>query len=371
MSVARLELVLRVVGGILAGAAVWIGARGLLPGLIPALSSWSYLFDPLAALLALLALVLAFALTPFLTTRPFLWLLHKVTSMPISDVLAAALGLAIGLSIGGLLVGPLSLLPFFGGFLPIVASLVLGYLGMITLVSHKRDVFQVLSLPLDWARGRSHNEPSAPADKDAGSRVLLDTSAIIDGRIADIAATGFVPGALAVPRFVLLELQGIADSADSMRRSRGRRGLEVLERLKRQPRARLEVLEEEQGAEDVDSGLVRLALDRRWSILTNDFNLNRVASIQGVDVLNVNELANAVKSVLLPGEEMVIRIIQEGKEYGQGIGYLEDGTMVVVENGRRHLNADVGCVVQRVLQTAAGRMVFANLRGSPNGHAQS
>lgn len=358
MSVARLELVLRVVGGLLAGAAAWETGRLQIVPAVPVLSSWSYLTYFILGLLALFAFGAAFVLTPHLTTRPFLWLLHKVVTTPIVDILVAAGGLVIGLLIGVLLAWPLSLLPVFGGFLPIVASLVLGYLGMTTVLSHKREVLQVLSFSRNlgwWPGGGS-------------TKVLVDTSAIIDGRIADIVQTGFMPGPLVVPRFVLHELQRIADSSDPLRRNRGRRGLEILNRLQKQQRVPFEVLAADlDNGFDVDAQLVRLAKSTNSAIVTNDYNLNRVAGIQGVAVLNVNELANAVRTPVLPGEEMVVRIIQEGKEHGQGVAYLDDGTMVVVENGRRYLDSDVEIVIMRVLQTAAGRMIFAQVKSANDG----
>lgn len=360
MNLKKFELVLRLLGGTLAGAGAAEVGRQNIPSALSASSSWSLLTYLLLFALVVLSFALGFAVAPRITTRPFFWLLHKVVSTPMSDVLLAAGGLFVGLLIGVLLAWPLSLLPILGGYLPIVASLLLGYLGMTTVMSHKREALQVLSLPRDFGSGRGSPDQS---------RVVVDTSAIIDGRIADIAETGFVPGSLVVPRFVLHELQRIADSADPLRRGRGRRGLDVLDKLQKQQRVPIEITESElEAGQDVDSQLVRLAKGLKCPIFTNDYNLNRVAGIQGVRVLNVNELANAVKSVVLPGEEMVVRVIQEGKEYGQGVGYLEDGTMVVVENGRRSLHADVEIVVMRVLQTAAGRMIFAQPK---SGHDQA
>jgi uncharacterized protein YacL len=190
--------------------------------------------------------------------------------------------------------------------------------------------------------------------------LLVDTSAIIDGRIADIGPTGFLQGALVVPRFVLNELQHIADSPDPLRRNRGRRGLDMLNRLQKDPTTPVEVADiDARDVPDVDSKLVKLARQLGAPVVTNDFNLNRVAELQGVRVLNINQLANALKPVVLPGEEMAVHIIQEGKEFNQGVGYLDDGTMIVVENGRRYLHCDVDIIVTRVLQTVAGRMIFA------------
>ncbi|HEY8477058.1 MAG TPA: PIN domain-containing protein, partial [Chloroflexota bacterium] len=230
--------------------------------------------------------------------------------------------------------------------------------------THKQAIFQLLGLPRGEGRGRGGGDQG---------RVLVDTSAIIDGRIADICQTGFISGPLVVPRFVLEELQRVADSSDTLRRNRGRRGLDILSRLQKNPSTPLEIVDLDVGdAADVDAKLIRLARQLRCPIVTNDYNLNRVAALQGVKVLNINELANAVKAVLLPGEEMVVRVIQEGKEPGQGVGYLDDGTMVVVENGRRFLNSEVEVVVSRVLQTVAGRMIFAypKVQGE-GGHGRS
>jgi uncharacterized protein YacL len=191
-------------------------------------------------------------------------------------------------------------------------------------------------------------------------QVLLDTSVIIDGRIADISQVGFIMGPIVVPNFVLQELQHIADSADVLRRNRGRRGIEILNRLQKD--APVPVIITDTDFEDVDAvdeKLILLAKELQCAIVTNDYNLNRIAELQGVVVLNINELANAVKTVFLPGEEMEIEIIQEGRELGQGVGYLDDGTMVVIENGRRYIGKTVNVTVSKILQTSAGRMIFA------------
>ena len=235
--------------------------------------------------------------------------------------------------------------------------MIFSYLGVSVFVMRKNDIFSVFS---------SLKSGGAGAGADSGANwaesrtILLDTSVIIDGRISDIARTGFLPGSLLIPRFVLTELQYIADSADSLRRQRGRRGLEVLSQLQKEPTipVRLSDIDVE-GVREVDEKLVILSRQLRCPILTNDYNLNRVAELQGVTVLNINELANAVKSVLLPGEVMSVRVIQEGKEQSQGVGYMDDGTMVVIESGREYLNQEILVVVTKVLQTAAGRMIFA------------
>ncbi len=217
---------------------------------------------------------------------------------------------------------------------------------------------------LNIVRARFPSGGDGDGGEDGGHRVLLDTSVIIDGRIADIARTGFIAGPMLVPSFVLLELQHIADSSDGLRRQRGRRGLDILNRLQKDSAVPIRITDlDVEGVRDVDDKLVILAKQLRAPIVTNDFNLNRVAELQGVTVLNINELANAVKAVYLPGETFEVRVIQEGKEPGQGVGYLEDGTMVVVEGGKDLINDAVDVLVTKVLQTAAGRMIFAR----PNG----
>lgn len=196
-------------------------------------------------------------------------------------------------------------------------------------------------------------------------RVLVDTSAIIDGRIADIIKTGFVPGKLLVPRFVLAELQNIADSDEAMRRGRGRRGLEILNLMRQDPNVELDIIEENpEDVKEVDHKLVYLAKKYQTNILTTDYNLNRVATIDTVKVLNVNELANAIRPVVLPGEELTVKVVQQGKEKSQGVGYLADGTMIVVENGDKLIGKEVTTEVTRIFQTVAGKMIFATERKS-------
>jgi uncharacterized protein YacL len=362
MTLARIEMVLRLVGGVIAALAVAEVARTILTPAPALLAPWPYLLTIIIGTGAVLAFVVAFTLTPALTTRPFLWALGRATDMPASDFLAAAVGAVVGLLVGVLVAIPLSYLPWYlGSFLPIAASLALAYLGVTAALTHKKDLLQLVRGPRD-SRPISVEAPSE------GQPVVVDTSSIIDGRIADICQTGFLTGPLLVPRFVLRELQHIADSADSMRRGRGRRGLEILSKLQKDATVPLVIHEDdgEPGVE-VDALLVMLARRLRCPIVTNDYNLNRVAGLQGVRVLNVNELANAVKSIVLPGQELNLRVIQEGKEAGQGVGYLEDGTMVVVENGRRAIGSTVTVMVSRVLQTAAGRMVFAQTRTGSDG----
>ena len=298
--------------------------------------------------------ILGYFLAPWIIIAPARAARNSLRSVPMVDLLAGTIGLSLGLIIALLLAFPISRLPSpFGTILPFVAVIIFGYLGAAVLVLRKDDLFTFLrgATPLT-------QEPATPPD--TKSLMLLDTSGISDGRIADVAETGFLLGKLLAPRFVLNELQYIADSSDALRRNRGRRGLEMLDRLQQNPQVEIEFVDRDpQDAQQVDDKLISLARDMSAAIITNDYNLNRVARLQGIQVLNVNELANAVKSVFLPGEELPIRVIQVGKEIGQGVGYLEDGTMVVVENGRQFLNQEILVQVTKVLQTNAGRLVFA------------
>ncbi|MDP1762084.1 MAG: TRAM domain-containing protein, partial [Deltaproteobacteria bacterium] len=211
------------------------------------------------------------------------------------------------------------------------------------------------------------SEVSTPYFLDSGkqSRLplkILDTSVIIDGRIADIAETGFLEGTFIVPKFILEELQYIADSPDDLRRTRGRRGLDILKRLQQHNRLKVEFVEDDIPKAGVDSKLVALALKLRAKVMTNDFNLHKVAELQGIEVLNINQLANAMKPAVLPGECLHVQILREGKSQGQGIAYLDDGTMVVIENARRFIGREVEVAVTSVLQTTAGRMIFSEIK---------
>jgi uncharacterized protein YacL len=308
-------------------------------------------------ILGLLGALIGLVVTPYITTKPVRAMRSILSRVSSQTLVAGLVGLMVGLIVAALLAYPLSLLPSpFGDVLPFVGVLLFGYLGVAVFITRQNDVFSAFrAIP-----GRSAPEPSGEIEDNRP--ILLDTSVIIDGRIADIARTGFLFGTLLIPRFVLNELQYIADSADSLRRQRGRRGMEVLSELQKEATVPVRITDlDVEGVREVDDKLVVLARQLRAPILTNDYNLNRVAELQGVPVLNVNELANAVKSVLLPGEPLRVNIIQEGKESGQGVGYLDDGTMVVVEDGRERLNQQVTVTVTKVLQTAAGRMIFSRI----------
>lgn len=303
-------------------------------------------------------IVLGFTLLPYLTVIPALAALRAVQQLSTAEFVTAIIGLFLGLLLGLLLGLPLSNLPGpIGTLAPLGTSIFLG-LAMVGLTVAKRHDLIVAAESIGILR------PGASADGGGGvPRILVDTSAIIDGRIADIAESGFLFGVLEVPRFVLDEVQRLADSSDGMRRTRGRRGLEILARMRKSGTTPVQVIDEDvPGTPEVDSKLVALARKNGRAVLTNDLNLNRIADLQGVRVLNVNSLANAVKPALLPGEDLRVRVIQPGKDAGQGVGYLDDGTMVVIENGAKAIDTEVDVTVTRVLQTVAGRMVFAHPR---------
>jgi uncharacterized protein YacL len=304
--------------------------------------------------------VVGFAVLPYLTVVPAGWLVRRVQELSTAEFVAAVLGLFVGLLLGLLLSLPLAQIEGpLGTWLPLGISLFLG-LGMMGLTVAKR--FDLIAAA-EAAGLVRHPRPEPVDDGAGGPLIVVDTSVLIDGRIAEIVESGFVYGTLVVPRFVLEELQHIADSSDALRRNRGRRGLEILARMQRDTRTPVEIVEDEApGIAEVDAKLVEMAKQRSRVILTNDFNLNRVAELQGVRVMNINSLANAVKPAVLPGEELRVRVIQEGKEAGQGVGFLDDGTMIVVEGGARLIDKDVDLTVTRVLQTVAGRMIFAQPR---------
>lgn len=346
----RFGPLLRVLGTALYGLIGW--ELGVALARTPELTteSWKYIVP-----FTLLGAAFGFLLAPWLVFAPAKAARNALRQVPISDLVAGTIGVSAGLLIAALLSFPVSRLPApFGNIVPLILVFMFGYLGAAVLVLRQRDFFSFLR-----SSGKTEEFPTKAIDAEA-MPLFLDTSVIIDGRIADIAKTGFLLGTLTVPRFVLNELQYIADSADTLRRNRGRRGLEVLDKLQNTPEAKIAFIDQDPtDAQQVDDKLVSLARQSGGLIITNDYNLNRVAKLQGVRILNINELANAVKSVYLPGEEIPLKIIQEGKEIGQGVGYLEDGTMVVVENGRRYLNQEVLVQVTKVLQTNAGRLIFA------------
>lgn len=278
-----------------------------------------------------------------------------------NDILIGSIGLIIGLIIAFLISQPLYNLniPFLGTALSAILYLFFGYLG-VTIATRKGDE---LASTLIGNRINT-NQKAAKQEKtsDVSLPKILDTSVIIDGRIADICKTGFVEGTLIIPEFVLLELQHIADSSDGLKRNRGRRGLDILNKLQNEHIIDVKIESKDfPNISEVDTKLLKLAEHMNGVVLTNDYNLNKVAEFHGVQVLNINELANAVKPVVLPGEEMTIQVVRDGKESGQGLAYLDDGTMIVVDGGKKHIGETLNVVVTSVLQTAAGRMIFAKL----------
>ncbi len=282
---------------------------------------------------------------------------QAIKRIPLKTIIGRTLGLLVGLGIGKLASYPFDKyldLPNLQIPLYIFFSAIFGYIGLVL-------------------GGKKMSEVSTPYFLDPVSKParlplkILDTSVIIDGRIADIAETGFVEGTLIVPKFILEELQYIADSSDDLRRTRGRRGLDILKRLQQQNPLRVEFTEDEvPNAAGADSKLVAMAQKLHAKIITNDFNLHKVAELQGLEVLNINQLANAMKPAVLPGETLHVQILREGKSQGQGVAYLDDGTMVVIENARRFIGKEVEVSVTSVLQTTAGRMIFSEIKNGSN-----
>lgn len=319
----------------------------------------------------------------------------QLSKMPINDVLAGAIGLAAGLIIADLLGNAFARIPVVGNYIPIVFSIVLGYLGIHLTIKKRKELSKTFDFVPRLKEALKNRESDKNAKKEAElSKIdtekietetsqempktsgkvslvkvkadksknykLLDTNVIIDGRIADICKTGFLEGTLLIPVFVLEELQHIADSPYSLRRVRGRRGLDVLQSMMDDETLKLEVMNIDfNDVQEVDSKLVRLAQKVEGKIITNDFNLNKVAQLRGVEVLNINDLSNAVKAIVIPGEVMRVQVVKDGKEPGQGVAYLDDGTMIVIENGHRYLSRTISVEVTSALQTSAGRMIFA------------
>jgi uncharacterized protein YacL len=307
---------------------------------------------------------------PLLSVEPFTWLEDTLETAPAGELLGGMLGLLVALVVSALVAVLLSGVPDgFGYLIALVLAVAFVYIGVRAGMRRRADIVgmitQAASRSARGAPGSIADDSPPPQD---GPPVLVDTSVLIDGRILDIAATGFIPGRLVIPSFVLEELQRVADAGDSMRRARGRRGLAVVETLKHSPDVVCEILDTDiPGAADVDWRLIKLARMRDAALMTNDFNLNKLARVEGLRVLNLNDLANALKPIVSSGEVIEVAVVKEGKEPHQGVGYLDDGTMVVVENGRRHIDSTVPVTVTSVLQTPAGRMIFATTGSAEEG----
>jgi len=302
---------------------------------------------------------LAGAFIGFLMSMLIVILEIAMRRFSIRNLSAAVFGLVFGFFMAWLLTSVIKLIPMsieLFSAIQIILILVFCYLGMIIAMRGK-DEFNLIIPYVKFVRQDKKDDI-----------VILDTSVIIDGRIADIFQTHFVEGRIVIPRFVLKELQQVADSQDALKRNRGRRGLDILNKIQKNTALDVRIQEEDfPEVKEVDAKLVKLAKLLGAKIFTNDFNLNKVAELQGVSVLNINELANSLRPVVLPGETMEIRVSKEGKEYNQGIAYLDDGTMVVVDNSKHLIGQTIKVVVTSVLQTSAGRMIFAKLEdGKPS-----
>lgn len=298
-----------------------------------------------------------------------------LSRVPNQELMAGTAGLLFGLIIANLIGLAFYRVPIIGSYIPIILSAIFGYIGM-RLASRKGP-----ELYANWLQSRTvakdKKKDVVPKDSEQAAipvisefesvsvAKLLDTSVIIDGRIAELCETGFLEGPLVVPLFVLEELQHISDSADVLKRNRGRRGFDILQSMQQKEIIAIKVIADDfEDITEVDSKLMRLALDKKWKIVTNDFNLNKVASLQGIEVLNLNDLANALKPAMIPGEWIRVQVIKEGKEDNQGVAYLDDGTMIVIENGAQYVDTSIDVMVTSVLQTSAGRMIFARAKGT-------
>ena len=292
---------------------------------------------------------------------------YRLAQLSAQKLILVVIGLLLGSLIGSLLATPLSALGEpYNRYLPIVVAVFLSVALAGVFYSKHQFLDSLMAKKTDKNSKIRKLKPIKIGKNER--KILVDTSAIIDGRIGDIVATGFIPGALIVPRFVLAELQNIADSEDALRRGRGRRGLEILNEMRINESLQLEIIEEDpKDIKEVDHKLVFLAKKFKSNILTTDYNLNRVATIEGVKILNINELANSIRAVVLPGEIMKVSVVQAGKEKDQGVGYLPDGTMIVVDGGDKLIGKNVDCEVTRIFQTVAGKMIFA----TPKGHRKT
>lgn len=312
----------------------------------------------------LILAIIGYSASPYIiraTVKIATSIITLLQKMPIQDLIGGTLGLIVALIIASFIGIYLSKVPYVGYILSVIIALFLGYIGMNVGAKKKEDLFNLQSL-FKIAPKEKAGKGIAKANKVPMAKVL-DTSVIIDGRIADVVQTGFLEGTLVIPNFVLEELRHIADSSDNLKRTKGRRGLDILNIIRKELKIGVEISEMDfPDLQEVDSKLVRMAQVMNGCVVTNDYNLNKVAELQGVKVLNVNDLANALKPAVIPGEEMTVYLVKEGKENNQGVAYLDDGTMIVVEDGKFMLEQTVRVVVTSALQTSAGRMIFARLK---------
>lgn len=317
-------------------------------------------FMSLAAMLVggIFGAIIGSFISPYLIKSLFMFtstVEKSLSAMSTQDLIAGTLGLFLGLIIANLVGLAFGSVPYIGPYVSVALSIILGYLGMHLVVSKKSELAGWLHLHAEGSFDKKKN-------KDHHTGKLLDTNVIIDGRVADIYRSGFLEGPIIVPVFVLEELQKIADSSDILKRNRGRRGLDILNHMRKNSKDDVIIVTNDfEDISEVDSKLVKLAREKNYKIVTNDYNLNKVAELQGVAVLNINDLAIAVKPAVLPGEQIFVQLVKSGKEEGQGVAYLEDGTMIVVENGSQCIGKEVPVIITSVLQTSAGKMIFAKL----------
>ena len=376
--------ILRYVIAILVGTAAYVGMDSLAPIIDPYLVSQFESFGDMSLTIArisvlifgtLLGVIIGYLISSFILKQGLVIakrLERILTHIPNQELIAGTIGLLFGLIIANLIGVAFNQVPIIGPYIPIILSAIFGYSGLKIMARKGPEMYN--NYVQQWS-GEGPKKTSRfkmfsthKSDKTTSTPKLLDTSVIIDGRIKELCNTGFIEGPLMVPLFVLNELQIISDSADATKRNRGRRGLDILKEMQDANKVAIEVIEDEyDDLTEVDSKLMRLALDKQWKLMTNDFNLNKVARVQGIEVLNLNELANVLKPALIAGEWIRVQIMKEGKEIHQGVAYLDDGTMIVVEDGKPYVGQTVEVMVTSILQTSAGRMIFARVDGGQNG----
>ena len=376
--------ILRYVIAILVGTAAYVGMDSLAPIMDPYLVSQFESFGDMSLTIArisvlilgtLLGVIIGYLISSFILKQGLVIakrLERILTHIPNQELIAGTIGLLFGLIIANLIGVAFNQVPIIGPYIPIILSAIFGYSGLKIMARKGPEMYY--NYVQQWG-GEGTKKTSRfkmfsthKSDKTTSTPKLLDTSVIIDGRIKELCNTGFIEGPLMVPLFVLNELQIISDSADAIKRNRGRRGLDILKEMQDANKVAIEVVEDDyDDLTEVDSKLMRLALDKQWKLMTNDFNLNKVARVQGIEVLNLNELANVLKPALIAGEWIRVQIMKEGKEVHQGVAYLDDGTMIVVEDGKPYVGQTVEVMVTSILQTSAGRMIFARVDGGQNG----
>ena len=376
--------ILRYVIAILVGTAAYVGMDSLAPIMDPYLVSQFESFGDMSLTIArisvlilgtLLGVIIGYLISSFILKQGLVIakrLERILTHIPNQELIAGTIGLLFGLIIANLIGVAFNQVPIIGPYIPIILSAIFGYSGLKIMARKGPEMYY--NYVQQWGGDGSKKTSrfkmfsTHKSDKASSTPKLLDTSVIIDGRMKELCNTGFIEGPLMVPLFVLNELQIISDSADATKRNRGRRGLDILKEMQDANKVAIEVVEDDyDDLTEVDSKLMRLALDKQWKLMTNDFNLNKVARVQGIEVLNLNELANVLKPALIAGEWIRVQIMKEGKEVHQGVAYLDDGTMIVVEDGKPYVGQTVEVMVTSILQTSAGRMIFARVDGGQNG----